>query len=144
MTVSNKPRICKILGVEIGERFRVDYPKGMTSWLHINEDGFVERDGGANRFKVGNSIAWAINHPESIVREPRFTEQDVEDAKALRRLYPAAFVLARGCYGHLIVGTAGRVVMFVLPPSNKSFPSIRPGMQADLDEILNQKRGERR
>lgn len=77
----DKPRICEVLGVEVGQRFRVDYPKGMTAWLHINEDGFVEREGGANRFKVGNSIAWAINHPDRIIRKPRFTEQEVENAR---------------------------------------------------------------
>lgn len=54
------PRICTILGVKINQRFRINYPKGMTSWLHINEDGLVEREGGPNNFKIGNSIAWAM------------------------------------------------------------------------------------
>lgn len=136
------PRICKVLGVEIGERFRIDYPKGMTAWLYINEDGFVERDKGANRLKIGNSVAWAINHPESIIRKPRFTKRDVDDAKAMKRLFPEAAILARGCHGHLIVGNAKRVVMFVRSPEASIFPGIRPGQQVVLNEIIEQSGGE--
>ena len=31
-----------------------------------------------------------INHPENIARKPRWTEQEVERAKAIRLLYPEA------------------------------------------------------
>lgn len=79
----DKPRICKVLGVEVGERFRIDYPKGMTVWLHINKEGFVVREGGPKNLKIGNSVAWAINHPESIIRKPRWTQQEVERARNL-------------------------------------------------------------
>lgn len=69
-----RPRICEVLGVEVGERFRIDYPKGMTVWLHINKEGFVVREGGPKNLKIGNSVEWAINHPDRIIRKPRWTQ----------------------------------------------------------------------
>lgn len=130
----DKPRICEVLGVEVGERFRVDYPKGMTAWLHINEDGFVEREGGANRFKVGNSIAWAINHPDRIIRKPRFTEQEVEAAKAVKLLFPRATQLCRFQPNEPVCARGGGC--FVINLNSGLFPSIQPGQSVALDEII--------
>ena len=58
-----KPRICDILDVEVGEWFRIHYPKGTTNPLYINAEGLVERTSGKdrNRKNIGNSVAWAIN-----------------------------------------------------------------------------------
>ena len=130
----DKPRICEVLGVEIGERFRVDYPKGMTAWLHVNEDGFVEREGGANRFKVGNSIAWAINHPDHIIRKPRFTQQEVELVKAIRALFPKATFLERVSCGTL--GLSNNTEGWMAEIDSDLFPSIKPGQSYTLDDII--------
>lgn len=130
----NKPRICEVLGVEVGQRFRVDYPKGMTAWLHINEDGYVEREGGANRFKVGNSIAWSINHPDRIIRKPRFTEQEVEAAKAVKVLFPFTTHLIQFQPNEPVSAKAGDA--FVVNLNSVLFPSIQPGKPYTLDEII--------
>ena len=128
----DKPRICEVLGVEVGEKFRVDYPKGMTAWLHINEEGFVEREGGANRFKVGNSIAWAINHPDRIIRKPHFTEQEVERAKAIKLIYPKTKKLDLvPCVIRVHFDNGATVFL-----SADLFPSIKPGQEYTLDEII--------
>ena len=133
-TNMDKPRICEVLGVEVGQRFRVDYPKGMTAWLHINEDGFVEREGGANRFKVGNSIVWAINHPDRIIRKPHFTEQEVEDAKYTKRILKVDSV-RRNIYGNgLVAMKLDNSVSVVI--NSEMFPSIQPGQFYALDEII--------
>ena len=130
----NKPRICEVLGVEVGQRFRVDYPKGMTAWLHINEAGFVEREGGANRFKVGNSIAWAINHPDRVIRKPRFSQQEVERAKAIKVLYPEILYIQADdrCLRGFNKGKEGIFFDYVL----SWFPSLRPSETVTLDEII--------
>ena len=130
----DKPRICEVLGVEIGERFRVDYPKGMTAWLHVNEDGFVEREGGANRFKVGNSIAWAINHPEHIIRKPRFTQQEVEDAKAIRRVFGRDGTVKR--LNKAMTDPYSNLTFDNLYVNEGLFPSIIEGRSYTLDEII--------
>ena len=128
----DKPRICEVLGVEVGEKFRVDYPKGMTAWLHINEDGFVEREGGANRFKIGNSIAWAINHPDRIIRKQHFTQQEVERAKAIRLIYPKTQKLDLvPCVIRIHFDNGAKVHL-----SADLFPSIKPGQEYTLDEII--------
>ena len=130
----DKPRICEVLGVEVGQRFRVDYPKGMTAWLHINEDGFVEREGGANRFKVGNSIAWAINHPDRIIRKPCFTEQEAEAAKAVKVLFPCTTHLIQFQPNEPVSAKSGDV--FLVNFNSALFPSIQPGEPYTLDEII--------
>ena len=129
----DKPRICEVLGVEVGQRFRVDYPKGMTAWLHINEEGFVEREGGANRFKVGNSIAWAINHPDRIIHKPHFTEQEVEAAKAIKTLFPCAVSVKRL---DLSIRVQDRDEVLIVQLSNSLFRSIQLGETYTLDEII--------
>lgn len=130
----DKPRICEVLGVEVGEKFRVDYPKGMTAWLHINEEGFVEREGGANRFKVGNSIAWAINHPDRIIRKPRFTQQDVEDAKSVKRVFGRDGTVKR--LNKAITDPYSNLTFDNLYINESMFPCIFEGQSYTLDEII--------
>ncbi len=128
----DKPRICEVLGVEVGERFRIDYPKGMTVWLHINKEGFVVREGGPKNLKIGNSVAWAINHPESIIRKPRWTQQEVEDAKVLARA-----LLADGFERDTIgdVFATSSVACRTLIDS-RMFPSLSPGDSVKLSDII--------
>lgn len=131
------PRICTILGVKINQRFRINYPKGMTGWLHINEDGLVERDGGPNNFKIGNLIAWAINHPESIIRKPMFTEQEKADAIAILRLFPAATHVER-LRDSNILGISNSTTGWIADIYTDLFPSIKQGSSANLAEIIKE------
>lgn len=127
-----RPRICEVLGVEVGERFRIDYPKGMTVWLHINKEGFVVREGGPKNLKIGNSVAWAINHPDRIIRKPRWTQQEVEDAKVLARA-----LLADGFERDTIgdVFATSSVACRTLIDS-RMFPSLSPGDSVKLSDII--------
>lgn len=127
-----RPRICEVLGVEVGERFRIDYPKGMTVWLHINKEGFVVREGGPKNLKIGNSVAWAINHPDRIIRKPRWTQQEVEDAKVLARA-----LLADGFERDTIgdVFATSSVACRTLIDS-RMFPSLRSGETVKLSDII--------
>ena len=68
----DKPRICEVLGVEVGEHFQV-YGNAMT-W-HITSGGYIVRDDGKRC--VDDVIYLAINHPDRIIRKPCWTEQDL-------------------------------------------------------------------
>lgn len=129
----DQPRICEVLGVEVGERFRVDYPKGLTAWLHINEDGFVERDGGANRLKIGNSVAWAVNHPDKIIRKPRYTEDEVHLARQLCKSCGADAFLYRESQDVVYFGETTASGTYRFP--GKLFPSLPVGVRCRLSEI---------
>ena len=37
-----------------------------------------------------------INHPENIIRKPRFTQQEVGNAEAIKMIYPKAKYIQRG------------------------------------------------
>ena len=79
----DKPRICEVLGVEVNERVYYKDPNGETVQFFINEDGTTvwvfESGKPLSQYGIGYAIAQAINHPDRIIREPRFTQQEVED-----------------------------------------------------------------
>ena len=114
----DKPRICKVLGVEVGKRFRIDYPKSMTVWLHINKEGFVVREGGPKNLKIGNLVAWAINHPESIIRKPRWTQQEMDLAKLLYDFRRSKSVVIERNKGHILWWRDGDSAEGILPSLN--------------------------
>lgn len=86
---SDKPRICEVLGVEVGERFKVvDYKFAYDSaWLEVAQDGYIAVAPDTPDEQKSHSAAilaiHAINHPESIIRKPRFTEDEVATMRVL-------------------------------------------------------------
>ena len=65
---------------------------------------------------------------------PRWTEQEVEDARAVKRLIEADSV-SRAAYGNgLVAIKSDWSVSIVL--SRDCFPSLRPGEIVTLDEII--------
>jgi hypothetical protein len=131
----DKPRICKVLGVEVGKRFRIDYPKSMTVWLHINKEGFVVREGGPKNLKIGNLVAWAINHPESIIRKPRWTQQEMDLAKLLYDFRRSKSVVIERNKGHILWWRDGDSAEGILP--YKLFPSLNCGESVKLSDIAS-------
>lgn len=131
----DKPRICKVLSVEVEERFKIDGYGAAT--FYINENGEVCSDN-TNNPDYCAAIYQAINHPERIIRKPRFTEQEVTDAKTLCRMWPngeikfkrdtdgrCAMVHIQGClHGCLDLGEVNL------------FPSIKPGESYILNKIV--------
>ena len=125
----DKPRICEVLGVEVGERFEL----GNTGIiLLVNDDGLLHigLSHGAHKetdMNV-NYLVKAINDPDRIIRKPRFTEQEVEDAKAVRRVLGHEYRLERTPEGTI---SFGGIIL-----SAQLFPSIHPGQSYTLDEII--------
>ena len=129
----DKPRICEVLGVEVGERFEL----GNTGIiLLVNDDGLLHiglshGDHKETDMNV-NYLVKAINHPDRIIRKPRFTEQEVE---ILKHMASAGIVsIKRKSIAQISwdAGTMGGVM--IVPP--RFLPSIQPGQSYTLDEII--------
>ena len=131
----DKPRICEVLGVEVGERFELDNT-GII--LLVNEDGLLHigLSHGAHKetdMNV-NYLVKAINHPDRIIRKPRFTQQEVEDAKTLFRIFPEHLdSVSRANDGTVTLAAKGAWRGYL---NSDAFPSIRPGQSYTLDEII--------
>lgn len=132
-----KPRICEVLGVEPEERFYYKCEKSQENkylWKITKE--------GERMFKEDTDI-WRlssnektlmdfINHPDRIIRKPRWTEQEAERAKAIKMLYSEAESIEM--YGFGIRVFNRKLVIATLDPS--LFPSLRSNEIITLDEII--------
>ena len=131
----DEPRICEVLGVEVGERFEL----GNTGIiLLVNDDGLLHIGLSHGNHKETdmnvNYLVKAINHPERIIRKPRFTEQEVEDAKTLLRVFPEQLdSISRSKDGTVTLAAKGAWRGYL---NNDAFPSIQPGQSYTLDEII--------
>lgn len=122
MDKQKKPRICEVLGVEVEEKFTI----GENQYF-IDENGdmwCVTKNG--EKLRCGTAICSAINHPDRIIRKPRWTEQEVEDAKTLKRLFGE----------YTIADFGARHVFGGLRLNEDAFPSIQHGQSYTLDEII--------
>lgn len=134
----DKPRICEVLGVEPEERFSIGQYK---YWIDQNGDMWYEA-GVEGKMACGGVLCNAINHPDRIIRKPRFTEQEVEDAKAIKRMF------GDDNFTHIRKDEDGLCEMMDGPGDDPNvgwcaigmeegmFPSIRPGETVTLDEII--------
>ena len=125
----DKPRICEVLGVEVGERFNV---YGNCLDWHVDEKGHVVSDD--DKRCVDDVIYLAINHPDRIIRKPRWTEQEVEDAKYTKRILGVDVVSRNEYGGGLVASQSNGSVSIVI--TRELFPSLHSGKTVTLDEII--------
>ena len=138
----DKPRIAQVLGVEVGERVYYKDPNDEMLQFFVQPDGvpvFVFESGKpVGKIGMGYAIAQAINHPDRIIRKPRWTEQEVERAKAIKVLYPVVKTLA-------YVDIVGQTFYMYDDEDNykgsldnldETFPTLRSIRRATLDEII--------
>ena len=126
----DKPRICEVLGVEVGEKFSTASTFGMT--YHITQAGaFLDS---AGNYPNAHVVCDLISHPERIIRKPRFTEQEVEDAKDISRCLRDAFSITR--YANGVVWILDKKTKEIARTKEGMFPSIQPGQSYTLDEII--------
>ncbi len=71
---STRPRLAEVLGVEVGEKFRV-LRNGVEYACVIGQDGAPEG--------TAWEVIYAINHPESIIRAPHLTEPETAIMRAV-------------------------------------------------------------
>ena len=119
-----KPRICEVLGVEIGEWWECG---GLE--YSVTEKGLIIDHNNTVHF---TGLTGAINHPGRIIRKPRWTEQEVERVNAIRLLYPEADSLCE-CDPYIKV-LSNKFVIATLDTA--LFPSLRPGESVKLSDII--------
>ena len=119
----DKPRICGVLGVEVGEWFT--YP-GMNTSFQVTEGGFLKCADGDLKMCVPT----LINHPDRIIRKPRWTEQEVERAKNLLEVVGPAEL--RKVADMVTMKVDGKIIYL----RKDAFPSLKNEMAVTLDEII--------
>lgn len=133
----DKPRICEVLGVEVDEEFTYDFGENQVNrgTFKIGADGNRYYKAGADPWNPcynEEDLLVIINHPDRIIRKPRFTEQEVE---ILKHMASAGIVsIKRKSIAQISwdAGTMGGVM--IVPP--RFLPSIQPGQSYTLDEII--------
>ena len=141
MVKTDKPFICKRLGVEVGEWFQTL----MFNETAIKDELYfcVEPDG---TFKTkppnvsGSAVTFlkTIEHPDCVIHKPRFTQEEVADARAIRRLFGNFYDQIDRGGGRILYLTRserpeqGIVLLWSL------FPSLRPGQSVKLSEIVGE------
>ena len=134
----DKPRICEVLGVEVGERFSVGQ---YEYWFDQCGDMWCKAEI-EEKMACGGVLCNIINHPDRIIRKTRWTEQEVEDAKAIKRMF------GDDNFTHICKDEDGLCEMMDGPGDDPNvgwcaigmeegmFPSIRPGETVTLEEII--------
>lgn len=134
----DKPRICEVLGVEVNEEFTYDFGENQ-----VNRGTFKIGADGNRYYKVGTDpwnpcyneedLLVIINHPDRIIRKPRFTEQEVERAKAIKVIYPTAYELEEADTLIRVWDKEGELLAHV---DVNLFLSFQSGQSYTLDEII--------
>lgn len=132
----DKPRICEVLGVEVGEQFKIH---AIDAEYCINEYGEMMCVSNGFHLKCGGILETIINRPDHIIRKPQLTEEEIGDAKAILKFFPDVDMIARTAGDlskedspELYAATRKGSVIFI---ENNLFPSIRPGQSVMLSEI---------
>lgn len=127
----SKPKICEVLRVEVNQSFQFnDFPFDEVKSYLIGPGGEIRNVHGGE--VTSSELCYIINHSDYIIREPRWTEQEVERAKAIKMLYSEAESIEM--YGFGIRVFNRKLVIATLDPS--LFPSLRQNEIITLDEII--------
>lgn len=76
-----------------------------------------------------------INHPDRIIRKPRFTQQEVELFRAIQVLYPKAEYVER-IKDSGVIGLSNNTCGWIMDIDKDLFQALRPGESVKLDEII--------
>lgn len=127
----DKPRICEVLGFDVGEQFYI--ADSYCNPYHITPEGLIEDKDG----DVQDCIALdLINHPDRIIRKPRFTQQEVERAKAIKVLLPEINAIKYdGAWTQCLEIVDGTYFQREVI-TRHLFPSVEKGQVYTLDEII--------
>jgi len=126
----DKPRICEVLGVEVGERFSIS---PVEKQLYVSESGNIIDD---DRHLFAQLFVDAINHPDRIIRKPRFTQQEAERAKAIKVLLPEINAIKYdGAWTQCLEIVDGTYFQREVI-TRHLFPSVEKGQVYTFDEII--------
>ena len=133
MSENKKPRLADVLGVEVGEEFEVG---AFGSIYHIDKYGILR---GVNNIPDSYVAVYAINNPEEIRRAPRWTEQEVEDAKNIIRMfgeyrYPYVIKTMDGL--PYLSDNLETLAMHTINLKPEIFPSLKCGETVKITDII--------
>lgn len=137
----DKPRICEVLGVEVGEDVKYRHTDGTEENICVCEDGRVIISSLSSKMSTVAVLINAINHPDRIIRKPHWTEQEVEDAKTIRRVLGADWErVEREDDGFIVLEFLNtgddEILCQSLRLESNAFPSVKIGQVYTLDEII--------
>lgn len=141
MSENKKPRLAEILNVEVGEKFKIKgyfdggFPFGEIVVFQLLEDGtYTTTPAMAMCPGSAAALLQSIDQPERIIHIPRWTEREVEIAKAIKLLAPAMDYIERiaenrsELYSKLDFGAAYLPIPCI--------PSMKPGERIALNDII--------
>ena len=130
----DKPRICEILGVVPGEEFFIKgFYSGHVTFRIMDDGTFSTRPSNISGSSL--ELLRTLDHPDRIIRKPRFTQQEVESAKIISVLFPEATHIGRlrGSNALIIIGADNGWIANI---ENSLFQEIKSGQSVTLDEII--------
>lgn len=139
MSENKKPRLAEILNVEVGEKFKIKgyfdsgFPFGEIVVFQLLEDGTYTTTPAMCQGSAA-ALLQSIDQPERIIHIPRWTEREVEIAKAIKLLAPAMDYIERiaenrsELYSKLDFGAAYLQIPCI--------PSMKVGEKIALDDII--------
>ena len=122
----DKPRICEVLGVEPEEKFDA----GPYKDAYVDLYGVIRTNIGT--LMDADRVCELINHPDRIIRKPHFTQQEVEDAKTILKVFGRKGTIKR----YHFCGDPSTLTFDNLYINQYLFPSIKPDQEYTLDEII--------
>lgn len=136
----DKPRICELLGVEVDEEFdyKCEEKRDNGGPWKITKDGkrmYRDSAGSWNLCFNEDMLMELINHPDCIIRKPRWSQQEVESAKIISVLFPEATHIER-LRGSKVLGITGAEDGWIANIESSLFPEIKSGQSVTLDEII--------
>lgn len=130
----DKPRICEVLGVWVNQNFQFnDFPFDEPKTYFVGSDGEIRNAHGGE--VTSSELCYIINHPDCIIRNPRFTQQEVELFRAIQVLYPKAEYVERIKDSGVII-LSNNTCGWITDIDKDLFPALRPGESVKLDEII--------
>ena len=132
----DKPRICEVLGVEPEEKFEIR--GNIEDCFRINRYGAFQVETSHDTWSDAPvfCITNIINHPENIIRKPRFTQSDIEDAKMVKTVFGKNGIIKR--YDKATTEPYSTLVFNNIYINENMFPSIKEGQEYSLDEIIGE------
>lgn len=139
MSENKKPRLAEILNVEVGEKFKIkgyfdgEFPFYEIVVFQLLEDGTYTTTPAMFQGSAA-ALLRSIDHPERIIHMPRWTKQEVKDAKAIRRILPEARDIDRVTETMTVVRDEDGFCLLTL--QKDMFPNVKEGQTVKLTDII--------
>lgn len=144
MSKNKKPRLAEILNVEVGEKFKIKgyfdgrFLFGESVVFQLLEDGTYTTTPAMCQGSAA-ALLQSIDRPERIIHMPRWTEQEVEDAKNIIRMF------GEDRYAYVIKAMDGlpylsddleSLAMYTINLEPEIFPSLKCGETVKITNII--------